>query len=194
LEAVQEAGDPRWRAYKAARSLAELAAKALAERGAPRPIKCVDLPEALKRAGILGEAEAQRMADLLKALRALHKGGENAEKALAEALALAQAITARAKRIYPSIDERLALAFKAHGVAAAYDLGGGVIAVRPEIGLEERIGLAAEVARELGRQVVIRSVDEAREDVLTKGRLIYAEDLDEEIEGLAQEYAESLCC
>lgn len=202
LEAARGRDDARWRAYKTVRSLAELAGRVLIERGLPAPLKCRELPQALERAGVLTSAEARELGELIAWLRRAHRGGEGeAERAVEAAVALAQRLARAAARRYPQALGGAAYALRRFGASAAYEAREGdtlVVAVRAEgLDLEARVGLAAELAEELGEppeRIVVRTVEEALEAVLRSGRLIYAEDYDEEIELLGREYEEALCC
>lgn len=193
-----------WRAYVAARSLADVAARAVVEAGLPRPERCEDLPSALA-GSVLGAGDAAKLAEVLRAARSLHRtqDPDMAEKIAAEAVELIQKIARAMKRRYPAIElrEGVRYALKSAGVKAAYSLGRGEVAVRADrpLSVEERLRLASELSAELGippEGLAVRDLAEREtlDRVLREGRLIYADDLDEELDWLAERYIERLCC
>lgn len=193
-----------WRAYVAARSLAEVAARAVVELGLPRPERCEDLPLALAGSA-LGADDAAKLAEVLKTARSLHRtqDPDAAERVAEDAVELIQKIARAVKRRYPAVEsnEGVRYALKSAGVKAAYSLSRGEIAVRADrpLGVEERLRLAAELSAELGippERLVVNDVADRGTlgRVLKEGRLIYADDLDEELDWLAERYIEYLCC
>ncbi|MEL9991163.1 MAG: nucleotidyltransferase [Thermoproteus sp.] len=193
-----------WQAYVAARTAVELAARAVVEMSLPRPDRCEDLPKALA-GSLLGVEDADKLARVVKAAKELHKTQDvkAAERVAVDALELAEKLLKSIRRRYPAVEakEGLRYALKAAGAKAAYSIGTGAVAVRAEraLSLEEKIRLAADLSAEMGvppERLVVSDVSEpgVLERVVKEGRIIYAEDLDEEIEWLAEKYIDYICC
>lgn len=193
-----------WKAYVAARTLAEIAARAVVEAGLPRPARCEDIPAVLS-GSVLDARDAARLAEVLKVARSLHRtqDPEAAERTADDAVELLQKLAKAIRRRYPAIEtgENVRYVLKAAGVRAAYSLGRREVAVRAgrALGIDERLRLAVELSAELGippEEFVVSDISEhtTLERVIREGRLIYAEDLDEEIEWLAEKYIDYLCC
>lgn len=193
----------KWGAYVAARTAMELAARAVVELGLTKPRRCEELPGVLALAGVLSAEQAERLAEVIKAAKSMHRRDDiDVDKIGKEALELSQTLLKSLKRRYPPIETRegLRYALKSAGVTAAYSLGLNAIAVRAArpLSLEDRSRLAVDLASELGvppERVSVLDMSEpsVEERAVFEGRLIYADDLDEEIERLIKRYQE-LCC
>ncbi|MGC9170026.1 MAG: nucleotidyltransferase [Thermoproteus sp.] len=206
LRRVAEASSegPLWRAYVAARHVVEVAARAVVEMGLPRPARCEDLPRVLAGA-LLDAADAAKLAEVVKAAKAIHRVRDRAyaEKIAEDAVKLLEKLIRGVKRRYPDLrtSEGFRYALKAARVKAAYSLGPNTVAVRPEkpLSVEERMRLAVDLSTELGippEKLVVADASEpgVLEELVRTGRLLYADDLDEEIKWLAERYMEYICC
>jgi len=193
-----------WKAYVAARTLAEMAARAVVEAGLPRPERCEDLPRVLA-GSVLDPADSAKLAEVLKTAKALHKTQDPAvaKKIADDAVELVERLARAARRRYPAVETRegVRYALKAAGVKAAYSIGPGELAVRADrpLGLEEKLRLAAELSAELGippDRLIVGDLAEpgTLERAIREGKLIYADDLDDEIDWLSERYIEYICC
>lgn len=193
-----------WQAYVAAKTAVELAARAVVDMGLPRPDRCEDLPKVLA-GSLLGVEDAEKLARVVKAARQLYRTQDvkAAERAAAEALELIEKLLKSVRRRYPAVEakEGFRYALKAVGAKAAYSIGAYAMAIRSEraLRLEEKMRLAVDLSSELEvppERLTLWDASEpgVLEKILKEGRLVYAEDLDEELDWLAERYVEHLCC